>query len=57
MILEDIGVYPCLLSEASMVQAVELNSTCTLLIPVKSAIDGVRFKRKIQHFYGIEDET
>lgn len=57
MKLEDIEIYPCLLSEANMIQAVELNDKCTLLIPVKTAVDGVWFKRKLQYFYGIQNET
>lgn len=56
MILEEIDVHPCLLSEAVEVQLVELDN-CQLLIPVKNTAHGVQAKRKVEQFFGVKNES
>ena len=52
MRLEDIGVYPALLSEAVEVKQVEIPGSCILLIPVKTSEDGDVFKQRVFNFFG-----
>lgn len=51
MILEDIDIHPCLLSEAQLIQRVDFDTGCQLLIPVESETDGIDIKRKFYNFF------
>jgi hypothetical protein len=51
MKLEDIGVEPCLFTEASLIQRVDFDDGCQLFIPVKSEEQGAEAKQRIIDFY------
>lgn len=53
MILEDIGVEPCLFSEATQIQLISIPNACKLLIPVKSELHAQKTKKTLNEYYGI----
>lgn len=56
MTLEEIDVHPCLFTEAAEIKMVELGK-CKLLIPVRSKSHGEQVKRKIEEFFGVNNES
>lgn len=57
MLLEDIGVEPCLFSDATQIQWFKLPGGCDLLIPVKSELHSQKTKKLLQQFYDTPEWT
>lgn len=52
MQLEDIGINPCLFSQAERIQYVQISNGCEIYIPVKSQQDGQDAKLKLHQLFG-----
>jgi hypothetical protein len=52
MKLEDIGINPCLFSQAERVQYVQIGNGCEIYIPVKSQQEGLDAKYKLHQLFG-----
>lgn len=52
MILEDIGINPCLFNEAERIQHVQISNGCEIYIPVRSQQEGLDAKQKLHQLFG-----